>query len=159
MSKNLKQKLLLTFSLLLSILTPLIGSYIKWNGEISGYGDFPARQSSIPVPDFSPTIFWICVVLQSILISFMFFPNLLGFKKPSKSSEINKTISSIAYPSWFWFGILMFVISLFVFWGKPSILKFITPYMFVPVFFFFFIALDGIVYKRKGGKSLIATKP
>ena len=31
--------------------------------------------------------------------------------------------------------------------------------MFVPVFWGIIIALDGIVYKRKGGKSLIATKP
>ncbi len=158
MSKSFREKIFLVLSLLLVIFIPLIGSLIKWDGMIPGYGYFPAIKSEIPIPGFSPTIFWTGVVIEFVILLCMIFPGLIGFKKP----PVNQSNSVVNghYPPWFKTGIIMFLISFGIFWGKlPFFDDLLDPFMFVPVFWGIIITLDGIVFKRTGGKSLIASKP
>ena len=160
MNINFRQRLLLIFGLLLVIFMPLIGSLIKWDGNIPGYGYFPAIQSEIPIPGFSPTIFWIGVVIEFIILLCMIFPKLIGFKNPPNNLNLGYAKVNGNYPPWFKIGIIMFLISFGIFWGKlPFFDDLLDPFMFVPVFWGIIITLDGVVFKRTGGKSLIATKP
>lgn len=157
MSNKIKQKLFLILSVVLIIYTPLLGSLVKWDGNIPGYGDFPAVKSAIPVPGFSWDVFIGLALFEVIFFTIMVFPGLIGFKKPVFKSISKKTAP---YPPWFKFGLILFIATLSVFWAKVPLLDdILDPYMFVPVFWGLIIILDGIVYKRKGGKSLIASKP
>jgi len=159
LNSKVKQKLLLILSLLLIIYSPLLGSLIKWDGKIPGYGDFPAVKSEIPVPGFSGIIFTIGVITELVFLILLIFPTLIGFKKPPIESNHQSSQTTI-YPPWFKFGITLFLISFSIFWGKiPLVDDLLDPFMFVPVCWGIIIILDGIVYKRNEGKSLIATKP
>lgn len=157
MKQKLVRNLLLVSSIFLVIYVPLVGSLIKWNGIIPGYGDFPAKQVSSP-PGFFPVAFWIGVGIVSLILLFLIFPGLFGFKKP-ENIESNEVLREVSFPQWFKFGIILFLISFSVFWGKiPAVDDLLDPYMFVPVWWGVILILDGIVYKRTGGKSLIANK-
>ena len=157
MTKNKKQNILLIFSILLTIYSPLLGSLIKWKGNIPGYGDFPAKKVIEP-PGFSPLAFAFGVIIVSFILIFLIFPQLFGFKKLNNSQK-KKNDKNQPFPKWFRRGIILFLISFSIFWGKvPYFDKILDPFMFVPVWWSVIMILDGVVYKRTGGKSLIANK-
>lgn len=158
MKQNTKQNLLLIFSLLLIIYIPLIGSLIKFGKNIPGYGDFPAKQVILP-PSFSSLAFGIGVIFVTSILVFLIFPNLFGFKKIKRINQKEQLNGSI-FPEWFKFGIIMFIMSFSIFWGKiPIVDNFLDPFMFVPIWWGVILILDGIVYKRTNGNSLISKKP
>lgn len=151
------QNLLLIFSIFLIIYTPLIGSLIKWKGHIPGYGDFPAKQVILP-PGFSSSVFWCGILFVTLISLFLLFPTLFGFKKIQTFNK-KETLKNSFFPKWFKIGIIIFLISFSIFWGKIPVLdNLLDPFMFVPIWWGVILIIDGIVYKRTFGKSLIANK-
>src|SRR5215204_485953 len=152
----MKNKKLLIVSFVLLFILPVIGSYLKWGGMPPGYGFFPAKKV-LDDPPFNLTVFILYSIVALAFLVFLLFPGLFGFKK-----AITKNIAppiSRGYPSWFWPAMIILLLSWLFMWGR---FKWAFPaehYTFVPLWWAFIFVLDGIVYKRNNGVSLISSSP
>ena len=62
-------------------------------------------------------------------------------------------------PIWFWVGAFLNVVSWIAMWGQFSWLGSAVQYTFVPLWWGFILVIDGLVYRRTGGDSLLSTYP
>jgi hypothetical protein len=151
----MKKYLLLLLAFVSVFIFPCVGSYLKWGGMPPGYGLFPAQQQTvIPLPPFNQTIFNLGCVLFLALFAPLLFPRLFGFKRPDLRNE--PPIIMVPFPKWFMPALITMFISWFFMWSR---IRPIDDYMFVPLWWSFILVLDGLVYKRNQGRSLIATRP
>jgi hypothetical protein len=153
----MKNKNLLLVSFLLVFILPFLGSYFKFGGFPPGYGLFPAQKVVDP-PGFDLTYFIVASSIAVLILVFLFFPTLFGFKKISSQSN-NTEVKEVSYPIWFYYGLVLALISWFFMWLPFPAIYVITNFTFVPLWWGFILFLDGIVFKRMGGYSLIANKP
>lgn len=150
-----KQKAFLLFTLSVIFLLPLIGSLAKWGGLPPGYGLFLAAKVEED-PGFSLIYFIAGVILTLFIFSFILLPRIYGFKK----ADIIKTPSKkVNFPIWFWCSVPVLLLSWFFMWARINFFIHIDYYTFVPLWWSFIFVLDGIVYKRNNGISLISKKP
>ncbi|MCG8697480.1 MAG: hypothetical protein MI922_05460, partial [Bacteroidales bacterium] len=150
----MKRRLLLIFTFILLFALPYIGSLIRWDGDIPGFGEFPAQKpTDIPDPGFSKPYFIFACCVAVIILAFLIFPRLFGFKKVEKPVV---TKQPTKFPPWFWPATVVMALSWFFMWGRLEIVEPIDHYTFVPLWWGFILFLDGIVYKRNNGYSLIS---
>ncbi len=150
----MKKYLLAITSLLLFIL-PVIGSYIKFDGFPPGYGYFPA-QKVVDDPGFNEYYFAFGCCVAFLILLFLFFPRLFGFSRPQITRGKKE---KVPYPVWFFPGLIVMLVSWAVMWARLDLGVFISHYTFVPLWWGFVFTVDGIVYKRNEGKSLVSKKP
>ena len=81
---------------------------------------------------------------------------MFGFKKVT--SEKPEKIK-VSFPPWFWPSVVVLALSWFFMWGRFEIVEPIDHYTFVPLWWSFILVLDGFLYKRNNGVSLISAKP
>ncbi len=153
----MKKKLLLLFSFVMLFILPLIGSYLKWGGLPPGYGFFPAKKV-LEDPPFDQTIFIFCSAVALIFLSFLLFPRLYGFKKPPAGDPQPPRLYH-PYPSWFWPSVIILLLSWLFMWGRFEWAYPTEHFTFVPLWWSFIFVLDGIVYKRNNGVSLVSSSP
>ncbi len=142
--------------MILIILLPLLGSLISNKGLPPGFGIFPPQKVA-GEPGFNLYYFLFIALGETVIILLILFPALFGFKKLSTRRTNDKT-ECFRYPLWFWLGSIVCLGSWFVMWGGVS-LGGLEIYTFVPLWWGFICALDGIVYKRSRGYSLLASRP
>ncbi|MFK7692993.1 small-conductance mechanosensitive channel [Paenibacillus sp. HJGM_3] len=65
--------------------------------------------------------------------------------------------ASTGYPLWFWWSLPVLAISWFLTWSRA--INSLEHYTFVPLWWSFILILDGFVYKRNAGISLLSSKP
>ncbi len=152
----MKRYLLLLVSFCLLFILPYIGSNIKWGGPPPGYGLFPA-QEVMNSPGFNQTYFNIASGFAILILVFLLFPRLFGFKKSEVVAEKPKVKTS--FPKWFIPSLVVTLVSWFFMWGRFDLVQPIDHFTFVPLWWGFIFVLDSLVYKRTGGKSLIASRP
>ncbi len=153
----MKDKKLLIITLILYLILPAIASYIRWDGFPPGYGLFPAQQVIEPKP-FNSTLFTLAIILVSAITILFLFPSWFGFKKikrEKKKIKNNKT----KYPVWFLPSLIICLLSWFFAWAPIEMFEIIAKFTFVPLWWSFIFVLDGLVYKRNNGVSLISSKP
>ncbi|MCC6814979.1 MAG: small-conductance mechanosensitive channel [Saprospiraceae bacterium] len=150
----MKRYWLLLISFVLTLVLPSIGSYFKFGGPPPGFGDFPAQEVELP-PGFNQTYFIIACCISGAMLLFLVFPVWFGFRRVDAQSKSKLS----DYPKWFFPGLLVMIVSWFFMWGRFEIVQPIDHYTFVPLWWGFILVLDGIVYKRNAGKSLIAMRP
>ncbi|GGG01794.1 hypothetical protein GCM10010912_53280 [Paenibacillus albidus] len=146
--------LIATFGLIFVL--PLIGSLFRWGGLPPGYGEFPAQKVEAD-PGFSPLYFSLAVLVAIFITVFFVFPGLFGFKKPDPSRK--EHVVTAGYPVWFWWSLPVLALSWFLMWARIDFLVSLEAYTFVPLWWSFILILDGLVYKRTNGNSIIARKP
>ncbi|MBN2165485.1 MAG: hypothetical protein JW717_04345 [Marinilabiliaceae bacterium] len=155
--RNVQSNLFFVLIVLIALaLVPLLGEYIKNGGAIpDNFFDFPPINVS-PKAGFNLTVFVVILLLVLFGILLYVYPWMFGFKKP-----INVTVkrSITRFPAWFWFGILLFIPTAILVWGKFSKPEIIIHYHVIPLFWGFSFIIDGIVYKRTGGDSLFKNSP
>ena len=152
------QKLLLVLAALASFLVlPYVGAYIYFDGNFpEGFFAFPPLEAPPKAP-FNMTIFiiiWICFFIVAALY---ILPRLFGFKKPPAMPKA--AVQQVSFPVWFWAGLVLWIVPLTVLVGHFSGPKLIINWADIPMFWGFALLLDGIVYKRTGGQSIIARYP
>ncbi|GAB3019108.1 small-conductance mechanosensitive channel [Spirosoma pulveris] len=152
----MKKKTLLIISFLFFFILPFLGSYLKWGGLPPGYGLFPAQKVADD-PPFNQTYFNFCSLVALFILTFLLLPKLFGFKKKPNDDEAEKV--SVSYPVWFRPAIVVVLVSWLLMWGRFDALKPVDNFTFVPLWWGFIFVLDGIVYKRNNGVSLISAKP
>jgi hypothetical protein len=153
----MKRYLLLLFAFCMLLLLPNLGSHLRIGGLPDGYGIFPAQLVK-GVPPFHATYFWICAAIGLVLVVFLLFPRLFGFKKPQKEPTAAKAPIQ-GYPKWFYPSIIVTLVSWFLMWARLEILEPLDHFTFVPLWWGFIMVLDGIVYKRNNGRSLASIRP
>ncbi|MEK3715961.1 MULTISPECIES: small-conductance mechanosensitive channel [unclassified Paenibacillus] len=146
--------LIVTFGLI--FLLPLLGSLAKWKGMPPGYGDFPAQKVEAD-PGFSLLYFSLACVVALIITLVLVFPGWFGFKKTEEAPR--KTGAATPFPVWFWWSLPVLALSWFLMWARVELFISLESYTFVPLWWSFILILDGLVYRRNHGASIISRKP
>lgn len=146
--------LIVTFVMI--FLLPLLGSLVKWTGLPPGYGEFPAQKVEAD-PGFSLLYFSLACIVALWITLVLLFPRLFGFKKLPQEQEPQAV--KTAFPVWFWWSLPVLAVSWFLMWARIKEFVPVENYTFVPLWWSFILILDGLVYKRTGGNSIISRKP
>ncbi|WP_046225548.1 hypothetical protein [Paenibacillus dauci] len=152
----MKKIVFLIITFLLIFILPLLGSLAKWGGLPPGYGTFPV-QEAVQDPGFNALYFALACIVALFIMVFYLFPRVFGFRKTLVAAEVQR--SEVQFPFWFWAALPVLVICWFIMWARLSVLSLLEPYTFVPLWWSFICILDGIVYKRNHGVSLLSKKP
>lgn len=179
--------LLLTLAALITL--PMIGalSYFKWShplpekpgptpSEIAA-GIDPVYQSPLPSNffefppisdqasyiqqmrgaegDFNLWIFSGLLGFFILVLSAYLWPRAFGFKQVK--SQPSHT--PLPLPHWFYWGSLIFAIPTAVLLSHTSQFPMIRHWAVIPQFWGFALLMDGLVYRRTGGQSLVAQNP
>ncbi len=132
--------------------TPYFGLLIKKKGKIPpDFFHFP----SIEAVD-KPGLHWLAITIASalflLLLLVLAFPRLFGFKKDTTAVP---PVKKAKLPLWFWIGLVLWVAILIVFAAKLTGPKWVVDWALIPLWWGFILMLDGIVYARSGGKSMM----
>lgn len=149
-------KLKLWWPILLAIGLPLIAAWFAYPDTHlpPGFGVFPPLFVEAP-PGFNLTLFVILAILELGLVFFLIFPQFFGFKIPTPPPAPVPG----KYPVWFWLGGAVTLFFWWLMWSRVTVFGSLVYYAFTPLWWGFIITLDGLVYKRTGGYSLLASRP
>jgi hypothetical protein len=147
---------LLLIAFVLLFILPYTGSYIHWGGTPEGYGVFPAQEVD-GVPGFNLPFFLVGCSFGLFVLVFLFFPGWFGFKK---SATVEPTQGQQRkFPKWFRPALIVTLVSWFFMWGRIDVVSPLDHFTFVPLWWGFILVLDGFVYYRNNGRSLVSTRP
>ncbi len=152
----MKRYYLVLIAFVLTLTLPYLGSYLRFGSAPPGYGYFPAILVQ-PPPGYNTIYFTLACSIAVVITIFLLFPRLFGFKKSVSTSS--PTTPIVGYPSWFKPGIILMLVSWFFMWGPISIVEPFDHFSFVPLWWGFILVLDGLVYSRNNGRSLISARP
>jgi hypothetical protein len=139
---------------ILLLLAPIAGAWLRWGGLPPGFV-FPADRG-LAKASFDPIVYallWIGPLLFAAAVvapsRFDFRPATPGVEAPTRTR----------LPPWFRLGAVVALVGWTLLWTQPPGLESVGRYVFSPQWWGFILALDGIVYARTGGRSLLATRP
>lgn len=139
------------------LVMPYIGAYVGFEGEFPAhYFEYPPVKA-FPKAGFSWLYFIAIAAAGVFIILFYIYPWIFGFRRPTLPPL--KEIERKPFPVWFWVGLILWAGTLFFLWGKFSQPKWLIYWADIPLFWGITITLDGIVYRRTGGKSIMGTRP
>ena len=146
----------LIWPVLLSLVLPLIASWFVYPDTHlpPGFGVFPplfVEES----PGFNLVIFVALALVEAGIIVFLLFPQWFGFKPV----EPPPAPTPVKFPLWFWIGAALTLFFWWLMWARVTPFGDLVYYAFAPLWWGFILTLDGIVYRRSAGLSLLATKP
>jgi hypothetical protein len=153
-TKSLKLQLL-TVAAIFAV--PYLGAYMYYGGIFpDDYFAFPHLTAS-DKPCFSMPVFIAGCLAATGLTIFLFFPGLLGFKKVK--NEDHTPVQKVAFPIWFWVGLIMWGSAMICFVFQLEYPKLLVNWADLPLFWGLTLMLDGWVYIRRGGHSIIKDYP
>ena len=145
----------LIWPLLLLILLPLAASWFAYPETHlpPGFGVFPPVFVEAP-PGFNLTVFIVVLLAEAAIALLLLFPQWFGFKQGTPG-----TLPAPArLPAWFWIGAVLMGFFWWLMWTRVTPFGDLVYYAFTPLWWGFILMLDGIVYRRSGGYSLLATR-
>jgi hypothetical protein len=138
------------------IFLPWLGSYIHNDGTFAqGFFAYPPLKP-MEKPPFNIYIFAFIALGCAGMAAAYIFPNLFGFKSIIIES---KPVKQTRLPFWFWVGLLAWGGALFLLASHARNPAWLIHWSDLPLFWGFTLMLDGWVYKRNGGKSLVSILP
>jgi hypothetical protein len=153
---DLKKILYLLGAFAAILFLPYAGGWLRYDGVFPPhFFDFPELVAP-PKAGFSQPIFIGVAVVCVALAVFYIFPQWFGFKKPQSTPDRPRRAS---LPVWFWIGLGLWAPTLLVMWSHLDYPKWLLNWACIPLFWGFTLLLDGIVYVRTGGRSMLATSP
>ncbi|RYG54670.1 MAG: hypothetical protein EOO01_00880 [Chitinophagaceae bacterium] len=156
-----RKVLYLLLSMAAAFFTPLIGLYVIQGKIPENYFHFPATDAPEKAGPNTVAIVITCLFWLAYLL-LIFFPRIYGFKKVEHTlvqAETKAQISSNGFPLWFWIGLFLWGGVMLVFLAKISSPKPLVDWALVPLWWGFVLMLDGVVYKRNSGRSLVRNAP
>ena len=145
------RKPFLFLCLLFATFLPLAGGWLKWDGLPPMYGEFPAQAVLPPPPAFNFWYYVAGVATVAVMVAFLLFPRLFGFKAPAETPRVQWG----PLPGWFWPAVVVMVASWLLMWFAPPLA---ARFTFVPLWWGLIYALDGLVYALAGGRSLVSVR-
>lgn len=146
----------LIWPILLTIITPLIVSYFVYPGTHvpPGFGEFPPQKSG-DQPGFNLLIFIAVAVACIGVAALLIMPKWFDFKGEQPAPQPNKT----TLPWWFYAGIATMLFFWYLMWSHSFAFGNLVYWSFTPLWFGFIVAMDGFVYHRNNGRSILSTYP
>jgi hypothetical protein len=95
------------------------------------------------------------LVVEAVAVVFLLYPGLFGFKTVQPPPPAKPA----GFPVWFWLGAVLMLFFWWLMWARVTPFGDLVYYAFTPMWWGFILVLDGLTYRRSGGKSLLATKP
>lgn len=156
--KKVRQDILSFLGILSAIIfLPMLGAFVHFKGNVpNDYYEFPPLSAPPKMP-FNLTVFIIIAAICLFVVLLYVVPQWFGFKK-TQILETNNVLKK-KLPTWFWFGLLIFGVSLGFLWTKAEQPKIIVDWLLIPLFWGIIFIVDAWVYRRSGGKSIIAERP
>jgi hypothetical protein len=147
----------LLFSVLFMIFLPCIGAYFLYDGNFpTDFFNYPPLEP-LPKPGFNIYIFTFVALFCAGLAAIYVFPQMFGFKKPPVHEKADHP--KVSLPYWFWFGLLCWGTAIVFFIAKLKTPEWFINWSDIPLFWGLTLMLDGWVYVRNGGKSLVSQVP
>jgi hypothetical protein len=153
------RRALLVLSALLSLAPPALGAFVRWGGFPPGFGVFPpevpkdAHGVPIPEPGFSPLYFALASLAALVIVAFFLFPRWFGF---APVTAAKRAAPRVRLPWWFWLGAVVNLTCWGMMWfSNASVVK----YLFTPLWWGFILVVDGVVYARTSGASILSKLP
>jgi len=156
MSEEKKARMLIV-SLASLFALPYIGAYLKYGGN------FPADMFVYPATaplhkaSFNVYVFGAIALCFIGAVLLYVYPKLFGFKKVEP--HVRPFAEKKGLPSWFWIGGIVWIVSVILLWSKRAIFDADFKILDIFIWWGFSIMIDGIVYARSGGNSLIGRRP
>jgi hypothetical protein len=152
----MQQKTGLVWPFVLCLVLPLVAAWFAYptTHVPPGYGIFPPEFVQAP-PPFNLLVFLAVLAVELVFAVFLLFPTKFGFK-PVDSPPAP---ALIAYPIWFWIGAVFTLFFWWLMWEKVTVFGDLVYYAFTPLWWGFILVLDGLVYRRNQGSSLLSKKP
>lgn len=140
---------------LLTVL-PLVASWFAYPASHlpPGFGIFPPLFVDQP-PGFNLTVFLIILLAELVIVLLLLFPQWVGFKPATPAPQP----APVSLPPWFWVGVVLTGFFWWLMWARVTPFGDLVYFAFTPLWWGFILTLDGIVYRRSGGYSLMASRP
>lgn len=147
----------LIWPVLATLVVPLIAAWFVYPDTHlpPKFGVFPPEFVQLNPPFWLPYFLAVAAV-AAVITLFLLFPTLFGFQRVVVPPN---PVTPAKLPIWFWVGAVFTVFFLWLMWARVTVFGDLVYYAFSPLWWGFILALDGVVYRRTGGKSLLATKP
>ncbi len=154
---TIKKLSYILLSMVAIIFFPWLGSYIHNSGVFEpGFFAYPPLKP-FNKPPFNPYVFGFVALGCAGLAAAYIFPKLFGFKKIDITTS--QSSNSTKLPYWFWVGLLAWGGALFLLASHVRNPAWLIHWSDLPLFWGFTLMLDGWVYKRNGGRSLVSIIP
>lgn len=146
----------LIWPVLLSLMLPLAASWFVYPDTHlpPGFGVFPPLFVAAS-PGFNMVIFVALALIEAAFIVFLLFPQWFGFQPPQPAPSP----TPVKFPIWFWIGAAATLFFWWLMWTRVTPFGDLVYYAFSPLWWGFILTLDGIVYRRSAGRSLLAARP
>lgn len=146
----------LLWPFLACLLLPLAAAWFAWPDTHlpPGFGIFPPAQ--VPgVPGFNLLVFCVLATLCAGIAALILFPRWFGFRPATPEPPAPR----VALPFWFWVGTVLTLFFWWLMWSRVTLFGTLVYYAFTPLWWGFILMLDGLVYHRNNGRSLLASRP
>jgi len=147
----------LVWPVLATLIVPLAAAWFAYPGTHlpPGFGIFPPVFVQA-APGFWLPYFLLVAGAALLITVFYLFPQWFGFRPPAAPPV---PPAPARLPLWFWLGLALTLYFWWLMWARPPSMGSFVYYAFTPLWWGFILVLDGIVYRRMGGRSLLATRP
>jgi hypothetical protein len=144
----------LILPLLALFILPLAASWFAYPDTHlpPGFGVFPPAFVQEP-PGFNPVVFSVLLFIEVAIALFLLLPRRFGFK-PTQSVPMP---ARKRLPFWFWIGAALMTFFWWLMWARMTPFGDLVYYAFTPLWWGFILMLDGLVYYRRGGYSLLSS--
>lgn len=151
----MKSKWGLIWPMLACLLLPLAASWFAYSEHVPpGFGVFPPAFVQ-HAPPFSLPVFCVVLALCAAVMLLILFPRWFGFRAAQPAPMPRRA----ALPPWFWAGSVLMAFFWWLMWARITPFGELVYYAFTPLWWGFILVLDGLVYRRSGGQSLLAVRP
>jgi hypothetical protein len=148
----------LIWPVLATLIVPLIAAWFVYPETHlpPGFGVFPPA-FVVQMPPFWLPYFLLMLLVVLVVVAFLLMPQWFGFK-PS-TDPLPPVPEPAKLPWWFWVGLVTMGFFLWLMFARFTIFGDLVYYAFSPMWWGFIVALDGVVYRRTGGSSLMSKRP
>lgn len=146
----------LYWPVLASLILPWMAAWFAYPGTHlpPKFGVFPPVFEP-NAPGFNLAIFIVLSLVVGGIAVFLIFPQWFGFKRVAPPAPAPRA----GYPVWFWIGLVLTGFFWWLMWARVTPFGSLVYYAFTPLWYGFILVLDGLVYRRNNGKSLLSSEP
>ncbi|HTD05751.1 hypothetical protein [Undibacterium sp.] len=152
----MRRTLGLIWPMIASLLLPLAVAWFVYPTTHlpPGFGVFPPEFVTA-APGFWLLAFIVVLLVEIVIAAFLIKPTWFGFQPVAPKPPAPVT----GLPYWFWIGGVLTLFFWWLMWTRITPFGELVYYAFTPLWWGFILVLDGLVYRRNNGNSLLSKRP